>query len=105
MTFAQFWSDNQQKVFGTVTAFFSVLAGLLAAGTFEPVLSEYWITWLGIISALVTGVAGVGTVQSGYKNTTKERVAASAATIEVAKAAQGIAMKSAIEATPGGSRD
>jgi hypothetical protein len=101
MTFWDWWSDNRQKTWSSITAFFSVIGGLTSAGSFNGLLSDTVIGWLGISCALVTGFAGSATFKTALQNTTKERVAASEATVEVAKAHQAAAMKTAIESTPG----
>ena len=102
MTFWDFWTNNRQKVLGSITAFFSVLGGLLASGSFENLLSRNTIAWLGIIVALVTGVAGGATAHSGFANTTRERIAASAATVATAEAKTAEVIQTALNTSPPG---
>ena len=102
MTFWDWWENNRQKTLGAVVAFFSVVGGLIAAGAFDKLLSEMAIGWLGISCAVVTGVAGSTITRTGFQNTTRERVAASASTVAVASATTAKAMETAIQATPGG---
>ena len=109
MTFWDWWENNRQKTLGSVVAFFSVVGGLIAADAFDKLLSDTAVGWLGIACAVVTGVAGSVVTRTAFQNTTRERVAASAAqvvvakaNIEEAKATTASAMETAIHATPGG---
>lgn len=100
MTFWDYWSDNRQKILGSVTAAFSVIGGLVAAGAFDKLLSEMAIGWLGVATAIVTGVAGSATVKSGFSNTTKERVAQAAATVAMAEADTARIIDTALHTEP-----
>lgn len=102
MSFFDWWEGNRQKTLGGFIALFSTIGVLIAAGAFDNLLSETAIGWLGIACALVTGVAGGSVSRTGFQNTTKERVAQAAATVEVAKAQQAVAIKSVVESSPGG---
>jgi hypothetical protein len=101
VTFFDWWSNNSQKFLGTVTAFFSVLGGLLASGAFSMLLTPNEIGWLGIATALVTGVSGAVTVQRGVANTSMERVAKSEAVTAMAQVATAQQMAAAVNTVPG----
>lgn len=106
MTFAQMLFDNKVKILGSLATLVAGLLSLIALGMFdgsatEPALLESTtIRWMTIILSLLNLLLGGSTVAAGVSNTTKERVAASAATIAVAKAETAQAMETAIHASP-----
>lgn len=82
-----FISDNIQKILGSVTALQGVILTMIASGTFNGLLDDSTIRWLGITMTL-TGAAVTG---AGFVTTAKVRMAD--------------AMKTAINATPGEKTD
>lgn len=101
MAFETWWQNNSQKLLGSVTAFFSVLGGLVASGSFALLLTPKEIAAVGVLCALVTGVAGVGTVKRGIANTSVERVALSEATTAMAQLSTAQQMAAALNTVPG----
>lgn len=101
MTFWEFIDNHKTKMLGTFVAASGFVSAATASGMFTGLLEPTTVQWLGIGSGLVTAAFGGGTYAAGRSNTTKERVAQAAATVEVAKAHQADAMKTAIESTPG----
>jgi len=97
MTFWQWVLDNRTKLLGSVTVVLSSLVSLAAAGQLEGLIAPVAIQWLGVANVIIGALTGA----VGFSNTTKERVAASQATVAVAKAETAAAMETAINATPG----
>lgn len=75
-----FLANNITKILGAIQ---TTLMAMIAAGSFDGLLSGPSIRWIGIVGTLV----GAATTAVGFNNTTKERVAE--------------AMETAIKATPG----
>ena len=65
-------NDNWTKILGTLTAMLSTVIALAANGSFDGLLSPEAIKWLSIIGI----VLGSATTGIGFRNTTRERVAA-----------------------------
>ena len=104
----QFLADNKTKILGTLTTVVAALLSMIALGMFNadansPALLEpLTIRWMTIILSLLNVALGGGTVAAGLSNTTKERVAASAATVAVAEATTATAMETALNTEPPG---
>jgi hypothetical protein len=102
MTQNEFLKDHKTKLLGTLTTVIATLLSMIALGMFDadmtsPALLEpTTVKWMTVVLSLLNVVLGGGTVAAGLSNTTQERVAASAATIEVAKAEQAQAMEVAL---------
>jgi hypothetical protein len=101
MTFWDWWENNRQKTWATIGFIFSVIGGALIAGQFEGILSPNAIVIFGLFCSIMTGIASGGTGKAALENTTRERVAKAAATVEVAKAQQAVAIKSVVETSTG----
>jgi hypothetical protein len=98
-----FWSENRTKILGSFIAIVSAITVMISSGTFDGLMTEVAIRWVSIICQLIITGAGVWTAGVGLSNTTRERIAASMATAEVAKAETATAMETAIKTTsPGG---
>jgi hypothetical protein len=92
MTFWTWILDNQTKLLGGATVLLSTLVSLAAAGQLDGLIEPVAIKWLGIANVLVGALTG----RAGFSNTTKERVAASEATVARAEARTAEAMETAI---------
>ncbi len=63
-----FLANNLTKILGAIQ---TTLMAMIAAGSFDGLLSVPAIRWMGIVGMLV----GAATTAVGFNNTTKERVA------------------------------
>jgi Na+/melibiose symporter-like transporter len=98
-----FWSENKTKILGAAASVVGYISAGIAAGMFMGLLEPTTVQWLGIGCGAAIAVLGHFTSAVGFSNTTKERVAQSQATVEVAKAHQAEAMVEAINTpAPGG---
>jgi len=103
-----FWTDNKTKILGTLTTVVAALLSMIALGMFNadassPALLEpLTIRWMTIVLSLLNVALGGGTVAAGLSNTTRERVAASAARIEEAKATTAVVIENALNTQPPG---
>jgi hypothetical protein len=91
-----FWSENRTKILGSFIAIVTAITMMISGGTFEGLMSDAAVRWLEILCQLVVAGAGVWTVGVGLSNTTSERVAASEATAETAKALTARSMETAL---------
>jgi hypothetical protein len=91
-----FWSENRTKILGSFIAVVTAITMMVSGGTFEGLMSDAAVRWLEILCQLVVAGAGVWTAGVGLSNTTRERVAASAATAEMAKASAATSMETAL---------
>lgn len=98
----KFWSDHKTKILGGLISAAGYLSAVTAAGTFMGIFEPNTITLIGVGCGLVIAMFGHGTTAAGMSNTTRERVAAEQAKIEIAKADQAHEMAIAIKASPGG---
>lgn len=102
MTFVQMLADNKTKILGTLTTVVASLLSMIALGMFNAdaaspaLLDPLTVRWMTIILSLLNVALGGGTVAAGISNSTREKVAASAATVAVAKAETAQAMETAI---------
>jgi len=94
-----FWSENRTKLLGSFIAIVSAITVMISSGTFDGLMTEVAIRWTSIVCQLVITGAGVWTAGVGLSNSTREKVAASAATVEVAKASTAKSMETALNTT------
>jgi hypothetical protein len=93
MTFFDFITENRTKLLGTATTLVAGILGMIASGMFDDLLTEIAIKWMAVLLSIANIVLGGSTIATGFANTTRERVATAAATVEVAKANTASAMK------------
>jgi len=100
------WLDHKTKILGTLTTLVAGLLSLIALGMFDAtatdpaLLSSMTIRWLTIICSLLNMVLGGGTIAAGLSNSTRERIAASKATVATAQSATAQAMENALNTEP-----